>query len=146
MQSLCVFLCVSSLQCTQRARTQTLCRLMNDRFCIGFRSKSDRFGPLLPRNAPAAPPDSLLHPSCAFLRRCSAWIVPPALDEHRAVRAAEVSFSPLAVLRAPRARNGPPELHSALLVAQMFFASLIRPFESFRSVYSNACVELRPPS
>ena len=66
--------------------------------------------------------------------------------EHQPISAAEVGFSPLAVLLAPRARNAPPELHPALPVPAMFFASLIRPFESFRSVYSNAWVPLRPPS
>ena len=79
---------------TDGGNVQGLRPRINDRFCIGFRPKFDRFGPLLPLNAPAAPPDSLLHPSCAFSCRCSAWIVPPALDDHHAVqlRTTSVAF------------------------------------------------------
>jgi hypothetical protein len=81
MQLLYVFLCVSSLQCTQHAQTRTLCWLIYDRFYTGFRPGTGHFGPLLPRNGPAAPLDSLLHPFCASLRRYSAWMDLPASDE-----------------------------------------------------------------
>ena len=45
---------------------------------------------------------------------------------------------------APRAADTPPEPCLGPLVAPMFFAVPIRPFESFPSVYNDACVTWAP--